>query len=359
MTGVQAHFGLTLGAFRLAASFEAPATGVTALFGPSGSGKTTVLRCVAGLERADEGSLRVNGDCWQDESRRLFRPPHRRPIGYVFQEPSLFPHLSVRGNLEYGLKRVDPGQRRVDFDQAAELLGVVRLLERSPARLSGGERQRVAIARALLTSPSLLLMDEPLAALDSQSKAEIMPYLERLHAELSVPVLYVSHSPSEVARLADHMVVMEDGQVGAEGPLSDLMTRLDLPLSRGEHAEAVLEGVVAGHDDAFHLTEVAVAGVRIAIPRQDLAIGERVRLRIQARDVSLALVPPERSSIVNVLPARVVELDQHAPGLVTVRLRVDGAGLLARVTARSAAQLGLEPGQQLYAQVKAVALAGA
>lgn len=358
MSGLEARFVTTLGGFHLEASFEAPPSGVTALFGVSGSGKTTVLRCIAGLERAREGVLRVNGACWQDESQGLFLPAHRRPIGYVFQEPSLFPHLSVRRNLEYGLKRVDVRERRVDFDQAVELLGVTRLLERSPARLSGGERQRVAMARALLTSPRLLLMDEPLAALDTQSKAEILPYLERLHDELSVPVLYVSHSPDEVARLADYMVLMAEGRVSAQGRLSEMMTRLDLPLSQDEHAETVLEGVVAAHDEAFHLTEVSVGGVHVAIPREDLAIGQRVRLRIEARDVSLALAPPRHSSIVNVIPARVKELEPYRLGQVNVRLEVDGAGLLARITARSVAQLGIEPGQPVYAQVKGVALAG-
>jgi molybdate transport system ATP-binding protein len=358
VSGIRARFRGTLGTFRLDADFEAPSSGVTALFGASGSGKTTVLRCVAGLERVEQGRFWLDDACWQDQDERVFVPPHKRPIGYVFQEPSLFPHLSVRRNLDYGLRRVPASRRRVDLEQAVELLGVTRLLDRGPERLSGGERQRVAMARALLTSPSLLLMDEPLAALDTQSKAEILPYLERLHAELSIPVLYVSHSPDEVARLADYMVLMEAGRVSAQGPLSRMMTRLDLPLARGEHAEALLEGVVAGHDEVYHLTEVSAAGAAIVIPREDLAIGQRVRLRIQARDVSLALMPPERSSIVNVVPARVAELDPYAPGQVSVRLLVDGAVLLARVTERSVDQLGLEPGREVYAQVKGVALAG-
>ncbi len=274
------------GGFSLDAGFSAPGQGVTALFGGSGSGKTTVLRCVAGLERA-RGHCRIRGETWQDE--RGFLPSHRRPIGYVFQEASLFPHLSVRGNLEFGWRRVNATERRIRFEDAVELLGIGPLLRRATARLSGGERQRVAIARALLTSPRLLLMDEPLSALDHTSKEAIIPYLERVFDELGLPVLYISHHPDEVARLADHMVLLEAGKVRASGEAADLMTRLDLPLARFDSASAFLDGQVAGHDDTFHLTYVDTDAGRFTVPREDLEIGRRARIQVHARDVSLAL----------------------------------------------------------------------
>jgi molybdate transport system ATP-binding protein len=356
MSDIEARFALQLGAFALDAAFTAPGRGVTALYGQSGSGKTSVLRCLAGLERAPQGWLRVNGSWWQDEEQDYFLPTHRRPIGYVFQEASLFPHLSVRANLEYGQRRVPAERRRVAFDQAVTLLGVAPLLDRGPARLSGGERQRVAIARALLTSPKLLLMDEPLAALDARSKADILPYLEHLHTELSVPVIYVSHAPEEVARLADWLVLLEDGRVRAEGALAELMTRLDLPLARGDAAEAVIEATVGAHDEQFHLTYLDFPGGRITAPREDLAVGARARLRVSARDVSLTLAPHSGSSILNVFPVRVTGLAEERPGQVMVRLDAAGAPLLARVTAKSVAQLGLTVGMQVYAQVKGMAL---
>lgn len=356
MIGADARFTMTLGRFRLDASFRAPPRGVTVLSGPSGCGKTTVLRCLAGLERAPKGWLRVNGAWWQDEEQDHFLPTHRRPIGYVFQEPSLFPHLSVRANLEYGQRRVPEDRRRVAFEQAVTLLGVASLLDRRPARLSGGERQRVAIARALLTSPRLLLMDEPLSALDARSKANILPYLERLHAELSIPVIYVSHAPEEVARLADHLVFMQDGQVRAQGTLAELMTRLDLPLARDDSAEAVIEATVGAHDEEFHLTYLDFPGGRITVPREDLAVSARVRLRVFARDVSLVLTPPVGSSILNVFPVRITGYAEERPGQVIVQLDAGGAPLLARITAKSVAQLGLAPGAPVFAQVKGMAL---
>jgi molybdate transport system ATP-binding protein len=292
-----------------------PGRGVSALFGPSGSGKTMLLRCVAGLERPDIGLLEVNGDCWQDSARRLFLPAHRRPIGYVLQEVGLFPHLSVRGNLEYGWNRLAKAERRVRFDDAVDLLGIQPLLARGTERLSGGERQRVAIARALLTSPRLLLMDEPLAALDQTSKAEILPYLERLHDELAVPVIYVSHSVDEVARLADHLVLLDQGQVRGAGSLSELVTRLDLPLAHGEEAGSVIEARVERIDEAFHLAYLALPCGRIAVARGRLDIGQKARVRIHARDVSIALEHPAHTSILNILPARVLALAEERTAL--------------------------------------------
>ncbi len=354
MSGISARFTLALGEFRLDAAFDAPARGVTALFGHSGSGKTTLLRCLAGLERAPDGRLSVNGEIWQDEN--TFLPIHRRRLGYVFQEASLFPHLDVRRNLEYGWKRIPPGERRVGFDRAVELLGIDHLLGRNPARLSGGERQRVAIARALLVSPDLLLMDEPLAALDLASKADILPYLERLHDDLSIPVLYVSHSPDEVARLADFMVLMEKGKSVASGPLKEMLARLDLPLAHGDEAGVVIDTVAAGHDGTYHLTRLDFAGGSISVAQTPHPLGARVRLRIHARDVSLALAPHGDTSILNVVPATVSEIADESPAQVMVRLDAAGAPLLARITRKSCALLGLSPGMAVFAQVKSVAL---
>lgn len=345
--------------FQLQVDLDLPGRGVTALFGPSGSGKTSLLRCVAGLERPPHGLLQINGELWQDSQRRHFVPPHRRALGYVFQEASLFDHLSVRGNLEYGLKRVAAPERRIDFDQALALLGIEHLLERLPARLSGGERQRVGIARALLTSPRLLLLDEPLAALDPQRKQEILPYLERLHDELDMPILYVSHSTDEVARLADHLVLLDKGRVQDSGPAGELLARLDLPLAQSDDAGVILQARVAGHDAEYQLLHLALPGcavpLRIAHPAQPA--GKPMRLKVHARDVSLSLDKPEHSSILNLLPVTVHSQRQaDNPAHVLVRLDLGGSVLLARITRFSRDQLGLHEGQQLWAQVKSVAL---
>ncbi len=331
-----------------------PATGVTALFGHSGSGKTTLLRCIAGLERASQGCLRINGDVWQDEKQWI--PIHKRPLGYVFQEASLFAHLSVIGNLRYGRKRVT-NPRQVSLEQAIELLGIGHLLDRKPDRLSGGERQRVAIARALAVSPRLLLMDEPLAALDLKRKREILPYLERLHRELEIPIIYVSHSPDEVARLADYIVAMEDGRVLVQGPLSETLTRTDLPIKIGEDTCAIIETTIGEVDANWHLARIDFPGGNLWLRDPGLVVGSKVRVRILARDVSLARQPPEQSSIQNVLPGQIdaIGKDEH-PGLAIVRVRIGASRLVARVTKRAVAGLKLEPDQDTWIQVKSVAL---
>ncbi|WP_277052207.1 molybdenum ABC transporter ATP-binding protein [Zestomonas thermotolerans] len=357
--GIEARLRLDYPGFVLDVDLRLPGRGVTALFGPSGSGKTSLLRCIAGLERAGQGFLRVNGELWQDSAARLLLPTHRRALGYVFQEASLFEHLNVRRNLEYGWKRIPEAQRRVGLEQAVALLGLGHLLERMPQRLSGGERQRVGIARALLTSPRLLLLDEPLAALDVRLKNEILPYLERLHDELDIPVLYVSHAPDEVARLADHLVLLEQGRVLASGPLGDTLARLDLPLALAEDAGVVVEGRVVGHDAHYQLLSLALpgGGELLRVAHAPLATGRQLRCKIQARDVSLSLQRPEGSSILNLLPAQVSgELPAAGGAHVLVRLEVAGTPLLARITRYSRDQLGLFPGQRLWAQVKAVAV---
>jgi len=356
MGSIQARFRLDWPGFTLDVDLELPARGVTALFGHSGSGKTTLLRCMAGLERAPQGQLTVLGEVWQDPQHWL--PTHQRPLGYVFQEASLFPHLNVLGNLSYGLKRTAVAQR-VNLDAAIELLGIAHLLERKPERLSGGERQRVSIARALAMSPRLLLMDEPLAALDLKRKQEILPYLERLHAELDIPVLYVSHSPDEVARLADYLVVMEAGGAVAAGPLTETMARTDLPIHLGEDAGVVLDAVVAERDTQWHLARVEFPDGSLWVRDAGHAIGDAVRVRILARDVSIALEPVHGISIQNGLPATVEKMAaDHHPALALLRLKVGPSPVLARLTQRAAAGLDLKPGMAVWVQIKAVALIG-
>lgn len=354
MSRIHARFRLDWPGFTLDVDLQLPATGVTALFGHSGSGKTTLLRCIAGLERAQVGRLTINGDIWQDGSHWL--PTHKRPLGYVFQEASLFAHLSVMGNLRYGMKRVKDTQR-VSLEQAIELLGIGHLLDRKPDLLSGGERQRVAIARALAVSPRLLLMDEPLAALDLKRKREILPYLERLHDELAIPIIYVSHSPDEVARLADYIVAMEGGRSLAQGPLAETLTRTDLPIRIGEDTCAIVEATIGAVDNEWHLTRVDFPGGSLWFRDPGLAVGRRVRVRVLARDVSLSRQPPQQSSIQNVLPGRVdaVGEDEH-PGLAIVRIRLGKTRLVARLTKRAVANLNLAPDQEIWILVKSVAL---
>jgi len=344
--------------FTLDAAFEVPDTGVTALFGPSGSGKTTLLRCIAGLEREADGFLEVNGECWQDRHAGRFVPPHRRPVGYVFQEANLFPHRTVAGNLRYGADRVATTDEAPGRDEVVALLGLGPLLRHRPHQLSGGQRQRVALGRALLAAPRMLLLDEPLAALDRASRAEILPYLERLRDELAIPALYVSHNQAEVTRLADRVVLLEEGGVRGSGPLAEMTTRLDLPLARNAEAEAVVDAAVAEHDPVYDLTYLAFSGGRLAVAGQDLPRGNRVRVSVHARDVSLALDPPERSSILNVVPATVTGLEPDDGAGVAVRLDAGGTPILARITRKSRDLLGLEPGTAVYAQIKSLALAG-
>ncbi|MDR2164622.1 MAG: molybdenum ABC transporter ATP-binding protein [Zoogloeaceae bacterium] len=355
---MEARFRLDYPGFSLDLDLCLPERGVTALFGPSGSGKTTVLRCVAGLERAPDGFLSVAGDVWQDETRGRFLPTYKRPLGLVFQEASLFPHLSVRENLEYGMKRAG-NKDREGFDAGIDLLGIRPLLGRDPERLSGGERQRVAIARALLTRPRLLLMDEPLAALDMKRKLEILPYLEKLRDELDIPVLYVSHALDEVARLADYLALMENGRVVASGPLIETLARADLPTALADDAGVIIEATIAAHE-ADGLTRLEFPGGRLYVSRRGKPPGSRVRCRIHASDVSIALTARDDTSILNALPATVTAIAAATmPGHTLAQLRLAGENaplLLARITERSRAMLKLAPGREVVAQVKSVAL---
>jgi molybdate transport system ATP-binding protein len=357
--GIHARFRVEQGSFTLDVDVNLPGRGVSAIFGHSGSGKTTLLRCLAGLARPKDGRLCVNGEVWLDTANGIFLPTHKRPLGYVFQEASLFPHLTVAGNLRYGMNRVAPATRRVELSQAAGLLGIGHLLERMPAGLSGGERQRVGIARALLTSPRLLLLDEPLASLDQKRKLEILPYLERLHDELDIPILYVSHAPEEVARLADHLVLLDQGRAVASGPITDTLARLDLPVAMEDDASVVIQGVIAGHDAHYGLLTLDLPGARVSlrVVHAALPAGKPMRIVVRARDVSLASSAAEDTSVLNVLPATVVEIESAPdPSRVMVRLDVDGTPLLSRITRYSRDRLGLVVGKRVWAQVKAVSL---
>jgi molybdate transport system ATP-binding protein len=364
---IEARLHLPRGDFTLDVSLALPQRGVTALFGASGCGKTTVLRALAGLERA-AGRVALGDEVWQDDATGRFVPVHRRALGYVIQESALFPHLDVQANLDYGSRRTAPNERRVALDPVVALLGIGPLLGRRPATLSGGERQRVAIARALATGPRLLLMDEPLAALDAKRKAELLPYLERVHTELAIPIVYVSHALDEIARLADELVLMEAGRVVAAGPLAEMLARLDLPLPLGEAAGVVLQGVVGARDPEWQLARLDVdAGVGgagaaagpVSLWARDhgLAVGHPVRLRVLARDVSLVRAPQADSSIGNQLPGTVEAIaDDEHPALALVRVRVGRVALVARLTRRSLHALDLAPGAPVWAQVKTVAL---
>lgn len=342
--------------FTLDVDLSLPAKGITVLFGPSGSGKTTLLRCIAGLETPDTGQLRVNGQPWFDSQETINLPVHQRPLGYVFQEASLFDHLNVRKNLEFGKRRTtrlkDPGR----LDHLIELLGIGHLLERRPASLSGGERQRVAIARAMAVCPEILLMDEPLAALDASRKSGILRFLDALKQELSVPIVYVTHSPREVTQLADHLVFLNQGKVQVEGSLESALTHPNSPLSQGNRASTIVETTVIKHDPADGITEVAFGGGQLTLPLQKATVGSRLRIRIYARDITLSLAPPQHSTVQNAMDANIVDIRDAEPGLSQIRLRVGDITLLAHVTRRSVHELSLQADQTVCAQFKASAI---
>jgi molybdate transport system ATP-binding protein len=345
---------LPQGGFLLDVDLQLPARGISAIFGPSGSGKTTLLRCVAGLERPQQARVVVAGETWADSERGVHLPTHRRPLGYVFQEASLFDHLDVQGNLRFGQRHARSAAPLTDLLQ---LLGIAGLLHRRPHELSGGERQRVAIARALATGPRILLLDEPLAALDLPRKREILPWLERLRDELRIPMLYVTHSGDEVARLADHLVLLDEGRVRASGPLAETLARVDLPAVPGEEAGVLLHGTIAERDSRWQLAHVRFEGGALWIRDTGLPVGHPVRVRVLARDVSLALAAPAQSSVQNVLPCTVRAIAAGAhPSEAVVQLACGNALLLARVTARAVHTLGLTDGAPVWAQVKSAAL---
>ena len=323
------------------------------LVGPSGCGKTTALRLLAGLEEISGGNIMIGDRVVNDVA------PKDRDIAMVFQSYALYPHMSVYDNMAFGLKLRKTPKSEIDMrvKEAADILQIGHLLQRKPKELSGGQRQRVALARAVAIRPGILLLDEPLTALDLKRKNEILPYLERLHDELDIPMLLVSHSPDEVVRLADHVVLLDHGRVVAQGSLQETLARLDLPTAFGEDAGVVIESRVAEHDDRYHLTRLEFPGGAVLVARRPEPLGQRLRFRVQARDVSLALTRSEDSTITNVLPVMVGEVaEADTPAHVLVRLNAEGTPLLARITRRSCDQLGIVPGRRLWAQIKAVAL---
>ncbi len=349
--------------FELDLDLQLPGLGITAIFGPSGSGKTTLLRAVAGLEKNQVGRIQIGSHVWQDTQQGIDLPTWQRPLGYVFQESSLLPHLNVTDNLNFGLKRAEKASGNAQSDAAMalkasiELLGIGSLLQRMPDQLSGGERQRVAIARAIAMKPKLLLMDEPLASLDAARRQEIFPWLTKLRDELKMPMLYVTHSTEELTRLADHLVVLDQGQVKAQGPVGSVLTQVFNPVVVGEDAGALIEGCIGAVDTQWHLSRVDFEGGCVWMRDAGLPVGKAVRIRILARDVSLATSEPQNTSIQNQLRGHIQSItpDVH-PSQVMVVLKCGAEEVLARVTKRAVDELSLQVGQPVWAQVKSVAL---
>lgn len=346
------------GAFRLEAAFRFDAPGVTALFGHSGAGKSSIIHAIAGLVRPDEGRITVDGETLLDTAKDIFVPAHQRRMGVMFQDARLFPHMNVEANLLFGARRAKEKVGKSETDGVVTLLGLEKLLERKPRTLSGGERSRVALGRALLMRPRALLLDEPLAALDAARKNEILPYLERVRDEAKIPILYVSHSMDEVARLADRVIVLHDGKVMAEGSLFDVTSNLDLIGGGAQLPGSILEAIVARHDETHALTELRVSHETLVVPALKQAIGERVRVRIDAADVMLALARPEGISANNVLAAIIAEVRAGEGPYEDVLLNVGDARLTARITRRSAERLKLAAGQEIFAVIKSVTVGG-
>ena len=360
MNQLAANFDLAFPAFHLHVNIAVPAEGIIAVFGPSGCGKTTLLRCLAGLERSPTGSMTLAYITFGKMKVRIFsyRYPER-PIGYVFQEPRLFPHLNVLANLQYGWKRTSELARRITLDQVVQVLDIERLLDRRPSSLSGGEQQRIAIGRALLTSPQLLLMDEPLSSLDLQRKREILPFIQRLDSEFHIPIVYVSHDLYEIVELAKTVVLLKEGKVMEVGPIEDVFSKLNIRhLIPENHLGALVDTTVAEQDQEFNLTKLAFTGGHLHVPHQHRKIGERLRVQILAKDVSIVSSPPSfQTSVLNLLEATVVEIGEVNTEHPFVDIKLDiGCPLLATITRKSLATLKLHPGQRVHAQIKAVAL---
>jgi molybdate transport system ATP-binding protein len=345
------------GGFRLEARATFSFAGVTVILGPSGSGKTTLLRAIAGLERDVQGTIRCGSETWLDSERRRFVPPHRRSLGFVFQDGRVFPHLTVKGNLDYAERRADPG-RRLDRDRIFDVFQLQSLIGRSSTTLSGGEIQRVALARALLTNPKLMLMDEPLSALDLPRRSEALSYIERVPEIFGIPILYVTHAIEEAARLGDRIAVLNEGKILAMGETADILSRLDLAAYLGRfEAGAVLEGIVKGEEPDFGISLVDVDGDLLQVPSLGLAKSQKVRLRIRARDVSIATARPEGLSIRNVIATRIAEvLEEKGTAFAELRLQGRRQVLRARITRLSVSELKLTPGREVYALVKSVAV---
>ncbi len=353
--GIEFAYRLARGDFVLDARTELPMRGICGIFGPSGAGKTTLLRCLAGLEKPATGMLRVAGEVWEDTATGIARAVHERRIGYVFQEPRLFRHLDVSGNLDYAERR-RKGPAVLRRGRVVQLLGLEALLRRRPDRLSGGEAQRVAIARALLTAPEFVLMDEPLAALDVARKESILPFLDRLHAELSIPIVYVSHNVDEVCRLCDYLVVLDNGSAVASGELQSVLVRADVPALSGRDAGSVVTARPEDYDGADELTMVTFSGGRLWLPGRVATGGQPIRLRVRASDVSLCRERPKDSTILNILPAMIEAIEATDGPSALLRLKLGDDRILARVTRRSLRELGLDIGDAVLAQIKSVAV---
>ena len=348
---LKAAFKVDYPGFNLDIDLQLPASGITVVFGPSGSGKTTLLRCLAGLEKS--GKMEIAGQVLQNEN--IFIPVNLRAIGMVFQESRLFPHLKVRDNLLYGYKRTPLNSRRLHLEDIARVLSLEKLQERSIDKLSGGEKQRVALGRALLTSPKLLLMDEPLAALDAQRKTEIIPFIRKVEKELSIPIIYVTHSMSEVLQLVDTMVILKDGKVVKYGPVGKVFSDIQLRESIGdEHSGAVLDTTVLEHDTDYGITRLDFMGQELSVPIQDISPGQVLRVHIHSKDVSLATQPPEGlTSVLNILKTKVRKIGENVGYSVDIELDA-GRPLLATITRKSLSNLNLRPGQSIYAYIKAI-----
>lgn len=358
MTTIKINYQLGRGGFKLDVDLDLPLRGITAIFGVSGAGKTSLLRCIAGLEQPASGELVVAGDTWQSSSAGICRAVHDRDIGYVFQEPSLFDHLDVRGNIEYGMRRRG-NQDSKSFAAIVDMLALQEHLDRNTDELSGGEAQRVAIARALLCSPRFVLMDEPLASLDQARKEEILPFLDRLHADADIPIIYVSHNIDEVCRLCDHLVVLERGKVAASGELQTVLSDAGAAVLAGNQAGAVIQGSVIDYNADDDLTRLQFSGGELWVPGHVGDAGRETRLRIRASDVSLCRVMPEQSTILNILPATVESVRTDDTAAALIRISLGDARLLSRITRRSVRELNLHEGDSVFAQIKSVAVRSA
>lgn len=350
---IECKIKIQLDEFVLDANFSIPDKGVTVIFGPSGSGKTTLLRVIAGLEKNDNGYLKIGGLVWQDDN--IFVPTHKRQIGYVFQDTALFEHLNVQGNLDYGIRRSSQIEKEF-IDSIFNLLDIKPLLNRTTSQLSGGERQRVAIARALLINPKILLMDEPLSALDTKRKQEILPYLEALHNDLDIPIIYVTHSSEEASRLADHLLLLDNGKVLGSGAINTMLTRFDLPISHGREATSLIQAKVAGREKEFDLMQLVFPGGIFTVPDNGLPISSSVRLIVSARDVSLTKEKQSDTSILNIFPAIVDELSPEGRAQIMVRIKIKDIILLALITRKSSELLNLKNGAKVFVQIKSVAI---
>jgi len=350
---IECKIKVQLESFMLDANFSIPDRGITVVFGPSGSGKTTLLRAIAGLEKSDKGFLKIGDSVWQKGEN--FLPTHKRQIGYVFQDAALFDHLDVKGNLNFVIKRAI-GLKEDFIESIHNLLEIKTLLNRKTTQLSGGERQRVAIARALLTNPKILLLDEPLSALDLKRKNEILPYLDSIHNDLEIPILYVTHSQDEMSRLADHLLLIEDGNIIGSGPVNDMLTRFDMPLSHGGDAVSIIEAEVLKRDSEFNLMHLDFLGGQFIVPDNSFPVQTKVRIRVVARDVSLTKSKQVDTSILNIFPAMVQEIVNEGEAQVMVRLQIKETILLACITRKSSYKLRLEKGSEVFVQVKSVAI---